>query len=372
MGMHGRPERIKRSHQIIMKRSQNRISYRGALSFFLILAGWPVLTWGHALSINGYFESTHIASPKHSILERAEKYHIEVEPDRQVWRIDDLTTPPRNVFSFKDFVLAQNAFQDSTKVQLEASLFFDGYPIDLEGDQRLLWFVYCARDYLRSKDGERVILPHGEPRSDVELDACRAKVKWRNHDDLCPNVVEFTYESKLMKESIDLLTLEPPGNTLNEREHRFRNLQQMQQDGELRARFEVSEWDNQDDIGVPKTWRLTMFFRGQPLRVYSGSSERAEVIGDVNTPTIPVSCEVRDKRVRNVEKGLNLIQYTITDGSILDLDSELVRTGVAKATFATNRLMPPDYFWRRAMIIAATTLLLTVPIIVLFKQKRAN
>ncbi len=199
-----KPEEIVRAPGTLRFASSRRVACLVVILACRNLFGDPFL-------VSGYFELVHLDDSGRPRFERGMKYQVEVDPEKHLWRIDDLANPPRKVFSFNDFVLSQNSFQDLNKLQFEPSYYHNGNPIDLDGDERLLWFVYCARDYLQKRNGAQVTLPHGDARLRVALNSSRALISWRKTNDCSPeNRRVSCTRASFLEESIQLLTLVPP------------------------------------------------------------------------------------------------------------------------------------------------------------------
>jgi hypothetical protein len=67
------------------------------------------------VAIEGYLESRYVLDPSKSKIEFAEQFRIEVDEDHGVFRIDDISNPPRSAFSYKDFLLDQSSVSASAE-----------------------------------------------------------------------------------------------------------------------------------------------------------------------------------------------------------------------------------------------------------------
>lgn len=67
---------------------------------------------------------------------------------RQLWHIEDLSRMGRHAYTASDYIVDTNFTVSTNSPVLQISQLQDGYPIDLDADQRLIWFAYCAKQYL--------------------------------------------------------------------------------------------------------------------------------------------------------------------------------------------------------------------------------
>ncbi len=224
----------------------------------------------------------------------------------------------------------------------------------------------------KKRNGAQVTLPHGDARLRVALNSSRALISWRKTNDCSPRTVEFVCESKLLEESIQLLTLVPPGKGLNERKEAVERVEQTMKDGQVMGRFEVLDWTEQVGIGLPKLWRMSILSGGKIVWAYQGTTERVTGIERVEIPVVPQYCELWDKRVRSVENGINGVIYTITNGEIPNVDDPVLQEKVTRVRSRDNKLMPPDLFKPRALIPTIIFILLSLPVAVQFFRKRKS
>ncbi len=336
------------------------VRYAAALSFFAV----SVWSSTAALQIEGHFEMLNVfgGGPPH--VERTLKYRVEFDAPRGAWLIEDLDHPPRCAFTYRGDVLARQVFIGLEKTQFDASSLQDGYPIELDSDLRLVWFVYCARDFLRQHEAKPVILPHGEPRENLVSDSCVLKSDWNRESDLCPEKATFILDHDLLKAALTNLTLEPPGNFLNEREKVFHLVSKSATNGEVAAQFRVSAWSKTQAQAIPANWTLTVLSHGRPMWLYQGVTDIAVGIERMAPLPLPPIAEIRDKRVRSTERGVNLVSYIITNGQLPTVGAPGLQNLVAKAANPDLKLMPPDLRLPRAIFLGIIGILFAAPVLV--------
>lgn len=324
---------------------------------------------GQKLAFEGYFESRYVYGGNGSTVELSSKFSGEVDFQEKIWHIDDLNNPPRTTFTYSNALLDRDVFNNPSKTEYESSLPEDDYPIDLDSDQRLVWFVYCAKNYLTHKDGQPVILPYGEPRQDLETHASRAKIQWHSDASICPSEVQFIVDQNVMKAGIQKLSYETPGAFLNERQSRIQKLFQWMPDGSTNAEFTVTAWTNISGIEIPKNWQFRTFFQGDVVRICTGGTSSAKLIDRVVLPTLPQVAEIRDKRARDFySAGINAVIYIATNGQLRTKD-EVIKLSIKHHPEYTA-VTPPSLGKTRAVFISLLLTTLALPLIVLMLKFR--
>lgn len=319
-------------------------------------------------TVTGIFETRYLLTAGSPVLEQSEPFVIEADLEKGIWHIDDLRFPSRTAFTHDDLLVKFNTFEDTNKTQIEISSFKQGYPIDLESDQQLLWFVYCARDYLKNNEGKPTILPHGDPRQDIETHAYYIKTSWENQLSICPDQVEFIVDQNLLRAGISELTIEQPGPLLEERKQRLQNLIEMLPNGFVAARFKVVDWISVENTAFPKNWRLELYFKDKLMRLYQGHTEEAQAIDGIALPVVPKVTEVRDKRARDPKRAINMINYRIVDGQIPSPDRWGKIQG--KASVPNGFTFPPDLERTRVIFGSIIGVMLIAPFALLIARKR--
>ena len=197
----------------------------------------------------------------------------------------------------------------------------NGYPTDLDGDERLLWFTYCAKNYIRKNEGQSVIIPFSEPRIFCYVDGCLMNAHWRSDADICPDDAKFTYNLSVFTNGIKVLTFEPPGRFIESRERQYKGFIDSHKDGDVVAEFKVSEWQQVGNINIPHLWELDFWTWKTPpiphgMRCVGRTESAASTDNAVLLPRLPQVKQVSDYRVRDVLPKMNFISYTVSNGDL--------------------------------------------------------
>ena len=196
----------------------------------------------------------------------------------------------------------------------------EGYPINLDGDERLLWFAYCASSYIRKNERKPVAIPFSEARIFPFVNGCRMHARWRSDADICPEEVTFVYDLKSFKDGIKELSFEPPGDFLDRRDKTYRLFIDNHKDGDVIAVFKVSQWRQVGDIGIPHLWELVFSLENSPIingmRCVGRTEDATNTADLVQLPLLPQVAEITDSRVRDVLPRMNYITYKISNGII--------------------------------------------------------
>lgn len=360
---------------------------------------WLLLLWGFAgtasaqgqpMAFEGVIDLKYTNSKSQP---KSARFRCESDPETQIWRIDDTrdfrSELPRGAYKSGDLVIIKTGIKTAQGLEhLGVSSVIDGYPLNLQWADRLIWFVYCARDYLLEHNQKPVIVPRGDVQTDFDAHGCRANIQWRSHRDLCPVQVDFIFENKLFEQSIQHLKLEPPGRYLDNRRREIEAYKRRVTDGGLVARFRVTEWGETANWGVPHRWRLEVFRGDRMTRTFDGITEGVSEIAAVELPITPERASISDFRFRSVALGRNALPYLITDGnipgvSIINGEAIPVTTSAAIQAMAAQfknpnrRLMPPEVTGRtgrRALFLSVIAALILLGPILIFtnhlKQSR--
>lgn len=277
------------------------------------------------------------------------KARVTVDSKSAQWIVDYVDNGQKFACSYPNFILEKPNYTGITNEWRMISLTVDGHPVDLDFDQRLIWFTYCARDYLRERQGKPVVLPFGNARLDCYVHGTRLDAKWRSGNDLCPETARLTFDSDLFKNGVNQLSSEPPGAFLNDREAQFIRYIGFHTGGQTVASFKVTEWITLENLNIPSAWQLDFFWYGNLSFTCKGTANNAKILdGKLSLPSIPQNSLITDKRVRNTALRINSVQYAITNGQIPTLaDIKLPKT-VRDTDFAQ---MPPDLRTPRRVII---------------------
>ena len=264
------------------------------------LASWPIVapifclsiccpSAARTLQIEGHLEVSDMINGTKR-LSYAEEFRVEIDRLTNSWRIDDLSHPPKAAFTFRDYVLdRENANPDILVPIVAASPFVDeAYPIDLDQDQRSIWIVYCAANFLHNRENQHVILPDQDARSEIRIYGCRARIAWRQAQDLAPEKIDFIFSKDLIDKASDNLSWQVPGKSLELRAQTLRDYLSWVTNGMLRARLEVSAWTNVMGIGVPLDWKISYYGRDEELvRIFEAETTTAKS-GDAVTDILAI------------------------------------------------------------------------------------
>lgn len=248
------------------------------------------------------------------------------------------------------------------KPEYIVSAYIDGYPLDLDLDQRLIWLVYCGREYLQSRDGKQVPLPAADPRLDLHVLSCRADVLWREDQDICPIQIRWLVDHDLIATAIHQLTLEPPGRFLNDRQNAAAVFRRVYTNGFVLADFEVETWGQLGDHNIPQRWKLRSFSFSGLQRIAQGHADAPIACQSVPEVRLTNDAAVIDMRVRNVTQGVNSASYRITNGALPALGSIFLAGAAERAAAPSKRLMPPDLSIPRLLFGLAVLALISLPI----------
>lgn len=205
------------------------------------------------------------------------KARIDSDPTSGKWLIQYVDNGEKYVCSFRDFILAKPAY-DGSNAWYMVSDYVEGYPVDLDPDERLLWFVYCAKDYLRNRQGQPVVLPTGDTRLDCYTWGCRLTMEWQSEGSLCPASGKFTFDPVLFKKGLENLELGPDSTYLRQREKRCEQYLNNHALGQTVAEFTVQGWTNSAGMQIPVGWTLDFYWYGKIFYTYVGATERFEAV----------------------------------------------------------------------------------------------
>lgn len=317
------------------------------------------------VDIEGQVEAEYVADPNHPQIESNYRFRVQLSPNKEQWRIDNLSDPPGSAFLLKGWVLERQVFASaSAPSQFRLAALLDGYPIDLSYPYRMIWFVYCATDYLRAHEGQAVILPRGDPRIDLITHSSRMTSTWESQMDICPRTVRFLADRGLLQAGVAQLTLEPPGRFLEGRGTAVNDLLTHTTNGTQTASFQAGNWIALAGIRVPGVWTFTMLSNGKAIRIYRGTTDSARVIGSIDSESLTGVVQMVDLRVRNAQLGVNSVRYAVTNGAIPDLDSGELQALVARTAWPALKRMPPDLRSTRLLFIGLLAILFVAPVLI--------
>ena len=360
-------DRLMKSHL-----SVNLLLLIGALCY--LTCSPPVK--GVSLIIEGHLEVWNILKTTNT-LSYEEAFGVNIDVSNKLWRIDDLSEPPKTAFTYSNFVLdRENADSSIHLPQFSASSYCDGgYPIDLDQDQRTIWLVYCAGEFLRQHSGKPVILPDQDARSTIKIYGCVAKMAWSSQNSLCPSQIIFEFSTSAMKDFTKYLSYQSPGESLDYRQRQLTWYLGWVTNGTIRAQFEVSEWTNVFNMRIPVVWHIDYYQEGALTRVAQGRTKSITEGGIINCP-VPNVIDLRDLRVLNVAK-LNYVSYKVTNGVVPDLNNNNLTAKIARLDRHSYKQMPHDVSSRRTIIVFVLVMLLLMPVFSwlinhLYKRRHKN
>jgi len=307
-----------------------------ALANLLLISSAQAQSFTCDVSLNSFRVNNDVTDAKPDFSCKA---HVTVDCKNAQWVIDYIDNNQKFACSYHDFILDKPK-HTGTNAWYMASPIVDGYPIDLDFDQRLIWFTYCAKDYLRKKQGQPVILPFGDTRLDCYVHGCRMNAQWHSDIDSCPETATFDYDRDLFQKGIKQLSSEPAGSFLNNREVQFNNYIQYHTNGQTIAAFKVTQWASVANMEIPTAWQLDLYWYGQHSFICIGTAENIKAIeGEIQLPSIPQKALITDKRVRNAALALNSVRYMITNGQIPKVDDIKLSKSSGNNNFEQ---MPPN------------------------------
>jgi hypothetical protein len=217
--------------------------------------------------------------------------------------------------TYGDCLLWQVYNEDSTNRWSWVSYDKEGYPIELPGELRLLWFVYCANTYIHKNNGKPVIIPYSEGRLYAYLHSCRMETSWRSDKDLCPQEAKWVYDHATFTNAINELSYDPPGDFLEARDKAYQDFVKYHTNGDVVVEFKVSSWQQVGEVGVPATWEMDFNLWHRPIDICVGKTLAVtNIAADVELPRFNPVELVTDSRVRLAKPGLNYTTYKVTNG----------------------------------------------------------
>lgn len=302
----------------------------------------PDVLWGEGsvnriLEFEADVELYRVTDAGRRNLEISSKSAVSVDVENQTWQIRMLEPRAKFADKYHDFILEKPDYTGSEPWFIVSSD-LNGYPIDLDQDQRIVWFVYCATRYLRARDKEPVPLPFGDARRDQYVHGCRINMRWRSDVDICPEQASFAFDRSLYDRGADEMTVEPAGDYANERDRSARFYRDNHTNGQVVVFFGISEWDSASTWGVPKSWWLDLNWYGKAAYRCNGRTTSVRTGNAISMADLPRQASITDKRVRDVGKRLNTVRYIATNAAIPSLDDPQVTRLLPKYRVPDNLL----------------------------------
>jgi hypothetical protein len=266
-------------------------------------------------------------------------------------------------------VMTQEFLPDRTSYRFfRLSLLQAGYPVDLDWDQRLVWLLYCGRDYLHKNDGKPIPQPRGDVRRDFEVATTIGKCEWAQTNDVSPQQLKFIYNPQLLDNATAMMSFEPQGDYLNERRRAFTAFKSLPPNT-LLAQLSVLEWTNAGSFRLPLHWRFVTYDLGNQRinREYEGVLRSISRIEQISRVDLSGTIKVSDLRLRDINLEVNEGGYSITDGNIPSVSRARLLAGLTGRTASGHKLMPPNDGSKRTFWILTLGIILSTPIFILFR-----
>jgi hypothetical protein len=294
--------------------------------------------------------------------------HLDMDYSSGKWSMNYSDNNQKFVFYDGNFILERPNYNASNAWYIVSSP-NDSYPIDLDFDQRLVWFIYCAKNYLLQRQGQPVILPFGDARADSYVHGCRFNGKWLSDSQSCPDTAEFSFDSQLFQDGIKQLSFESDATYLKDREKQFMDYSHGNTNGEVLARFQVTEWADAGGLKIPTAWNLDLYWYAMHSFQCTGTARNIQINHEtVNFPVLSKIAVITDKRVRNAGFAINSVHYQITDGQI---PKSIQDIKIPKSSVNNNfTQMPPDLKKTRAFFTILILATIIVPLPFLLRRKR--
>jgi len=330
----------------------------------------PIIINGQPLAFDVDVDFYRLPEPTTEV---AYKFTMTVDARLKQWRLDYKDNPERFVCTYKDDILERPNYR-GTKSWLVISGSLDGYPIDLDQEQRLMWFVYCGGQYLRTRTNAPIVLPFGDPRLDPYVHGCRIDSRWRSGEDACPELAVFSFDRDLFMQGVKQLSWESSQDYLD---HRVKFIEQFlngHTNGAVLALFKVLEWTNMGPAGIPLAWEFDLYWYGTPHYRCVGRTVTVRNVNTIQPPIIPTRVEITDKRVRLLGFPINSVNYTITNGQIPSVNDQLVMKRVQQSVLdARDFTQTMNLTKKRRSAVAAAALVcsgLLLPFLLWWVRKK--
>ena len=246
-----------------------------------------------------------------------------------------------------------------------------GYPIDLDWDQRIAWFLYCAHDYLQTNQGKRILQPRGDPRRDFDVTAAVGAGKWLQPADIFPQELKFLFQPTLLESARALMTFEPTGDYLAERQRVYDAFKTIPPNTVL-AEFSVLAWTNVGSVRVPAQWNYKSYdtHAGHVNRQYEGALISHKPIERLSTIDTAGIIKISDLRLRNDRLQINKASFFMTNAAIPSIQEATMNTRLADKLPSGQTRFPPDRKSQRAFWIAMLGLMTLIPILIIVGRKK--
>ena len=288
-----------------------------------------------------------------------------------LWRVDYNDNGLKFACAYRDFILAKPNYS-GTNLFYIISPTERGYPLDLDFDERLIWFAYCGRSVVRGSEGEPVPLLYGDTRTDSSVHGCRMRAEWRADSDLCPEVAKFLFAKDLFQVGIEQLSIEPPGDYLDDRLKQADRFLKHHENGQVIGKFQVLQWTDNLPYGTPIEWEYNLYWYGQNMIKCVGKAANIRFTDErIQLPDLSSTTKIVDKRVRSASKGINHSIYSITNGNVPDVHDVDVGRDVRSVQRTRSLNSQPSKSGKlRAFIISTIIAAGLIPLAIYLRSKQ--
>lgn len=289
------------------------------------------------------------------------------------WRLDYRENPGRFSAANEGYVIEKPDYQAGEEWRIISPL-SEGNPIDLDQEQRLVWFVYGAKKYIQARIGLPVVLPFGDARLDGYAHGCRAEGKWRLPEDICPEYVEFLFDRALYTKGVQQLSWLDNNNSLEQRRKSFDQFLAGHTNGMVIGTLLVSAYTNAAGLGIPASWEFQLNWYGSLLYRCVGRTLSVRQADNIEAVTIPSIVKITDKRVRSENIPIDSVTYSLTNAAqIPNVEDVVVQKQVQHLTPSDPRgfsRMPRHLPRPRWPVVAMLCITISLPIILWIRSKK--
>ena len=258
------------------------------------------------------------------------------------WMIVYRDNNQKYVYSDSDSIVEKPNINNPTNHWYMVSDFEDGYPIDLDFDERLIWFSYLGNNYISERSGQNVPVLYGDARFDAYVHGCKM-VPFFKSSDFVPDKVVFLFDADLFRKGTSKLSFEPPGDFLSNRGEQFKNFLGGHTNDQVVGSYEVTQWADCGRLRLSGAWEFCLYWYGQKTIVCVGTAQNFRIDqGELVLPVVAQKSRVYDKRLRSGQHSFNSVNYDITNGIIPKADDTgaFVAKQVSKFNGEDSRQMP--------------------------------
>jgi len=255
--------------------------------------------------------------------------------NREEWRIDYRDKPSKFAATFHDCVIESPSYTGGPQWRI-VSPRVSGVPVDLDAEQRMVWFVYAGSKELDGQ-GTPLPVPFGDARLDAYVHGCRA-FAMRGSSENSPARFEFRFDKELLRKNVDELAWLDDPEDLESRRRSFEQFAAGHTNGATVAALLVSDLEMFEGVAIPNSWEFVLNWYGAPAFRCTGHVLKTRLVQSMPPVTIPPIVRITDKRVRSTTMPVDNVNYMLTNASkIPDLQDQVVRKTVQRFTPADPR-----------------------------------